>query len=357
MADQYIIELYRIEVATGTFTKIDELSTFENLQFYTKLNSYGGCMFNLNIFDAKANKDNLRRYRTVVAIKKNKTIVWVGHIVKISGNFQGVEGVISVECLEHLAYLTARYTDQIRLFEQTDAGTISSILITETQAKTNGKLGITIGTIEATIDRDRTFEYKQIEEAIEDLTSVIGGFDFTMTPEQDANDLLTGVRYDVFVSLGSTRNDLNPLQLGFNVSSTSFVTADDLINTATFLGSGSGEDIITSFNEDASSQLSYTRRESIVSRNDISLTQTLNEKSQDFVNQNKIEKYFISISLEPNTNPGFGDFGLGDILNYDLSTEQSSILDFTGQARVEEIRVNIDENGAEIVTPKLDIII
>lgn len=352
----YKIELYETDVTNQQFIKIDEIHAFQDLTFYTKLNGFGGAAFTMDLYDSKATAANLHRYRTVVVIKKSNSIVWSGHISKVSADLQGIEGNINVECQEFIGALAARYTDAIREFTNTDAGSIAWTLIDETQNQTNGFLGFVLGSIATTVNRDRTYEYKNIADAIISLTQVINGFDFTITPTQDPDGLFTGVRFDVLSPAGSLRDELPILRIGETVASVEFTTKERLYNTLTYLGSGFGEDVLKTTAENAASQTIYTRREAILRQADVSILSTLDEKIAQELEELQFDTYVFNLSIQPNSVLELGDFLLGDILKYDLTTSQPTILQFSGQARVLEISTEVDENGAEIVTPKLEVI-
>lgn len=349
----YTIELYNLDIRSSTFTRTAIIDTFYGLQFFTKLNGVGGCVFNLNLFDPNARTNILQRFRTQIAIKRNGTIIWVGPIVKVSGEVFQDQYLVNVEALSYLAHLRTRYTAEIKRYTNTDAGAIAWDLIDTVQSRTNGELLISQNNIEATVNRDRTYEYKAVADAIIDLSNVINGFDFELAPTQDANGLLNGINFNVVASMGRVRNDLPTLNIGNEIISMSFATQDIIINDIIGDGADTGSGALTVTADNSDSQIAYSRKEEIYIRPDISVESTLQQTVDDRIETLKDERFDISIQLSPNVF-GYGSFMLGDTLNVDIQTEPASYLNLEGTAKVKEIAVSLDEAGAEFITPKVD---
>lgn len=350
----YTIEIYRLDPVSGAFIPLDEFANYLSLDFFNRLNGMGGCSFSLDINIVKARATVLRRASSQVAIKKNDKIVWLGAISKVSRDYSDVGGTIQVQAESYLSHLGYRYTDSVVRYVETDAGAIANGLITDTQAKSNGELLITSGVNETTQDRDRTYYYKNIAEAIMQLSKVINGFDFDFSYTQDANNKLTGVLFNVYTSRGQLRNNLPPLRLGENVQRATYATQGDIINTITALGNGTGEGVLSSVQESTGSQQSFTRREYVAPQKDISVQSTLDQSAQAQLIQTAGENYHIELQLTPTSSPRFGDFVIGDTLVLDLSSDPSSFITMATNARCIELAVSIDSNGVETMYPKFE---
>jgi len=355
------LHLYRIEVATGTFTRIDKLTTYKSLQWYSKLNGIGSCRFRLSLWDKKATAANLRRYRTQVAVVENGSIRFFGPITKLNVSYNDIGGDWDIECLSYFAHLQARFVNTLTQETATDAGAIAWNLIDTAQSRTNGDLAIDEGTIETTVNRDRTFEIgANIADKITDLTSVLNGFDFELRYNYDADNILTNLYFDVYANRGADRNDLPTLKIGTNVNQFQGTTQNDIINTVDAFGAGTGTSRITSSDSNATSQVDYSRREQILTFQDISIQDTLDGKVDVALREQQIERYHINVELKPETTPFDGSYILGDRLNYDLKAIDENgyeAVRFQGLAKVIEIAVNLDSEGVKHITPKLDIII
>lgn len=345
------LEVYNVDTTSGVFTKVDEITTFRSLTFSDKLNGVGGAYFTLSPYDEASSKSNLKRWRSIIAVKDNDTYLWVGPVVNTRlDNFGDIDGNITVECVSYIGMLKDRYTDQVKNYSSTDAGEIAWDLINETQSRTNGHLGLTKGTIEVTTRRDRTYEYKNVLEAIKDLTKVNGGFDFDLTYTQTADGDLDKIKFNVYSDKGQTRN--YEFKLGYNVQNISVSTVGDIVNYVTYIGAGTGDDIITVTAEDATSQKGYTRREDVIARKDISIEDTLTEHAYEIVRKNKVDNYEIMVVTNNEIEPKFGNIELGDKVKLNLHLGNGYI-DFDGYGTAKEYEVTVGKEGEKKVMYKL----
>jgi len=115
---------------------------------------------------------------------------------------QGVVGRMHAQFRGPFATLERRFTAASRVFTATDAGEIAWTMIEETNSA-DGSTGIIEGTIEATVSRDRTYEHKQLAEAVVQLTGVINGFDFEVAPLDSG---ATIGEFNVYESQGTDRS-------------------------------------------------------------------------------------------------------------------------------------------------------
>lgn len=358
----YTLELYRLNNVVGNLEKIDEIEGYQKLEFNKRLNNYGVCKFNLDPRHKKATVENLRRWVNHIAIKKNNTIVWAGPMTKLDISYgTGVKGNIGIEAREFFYHLFSRFTDNILNYEDTDAGDIAWGLIDHTQSKTNGDLLINEGTIATTVNRDRSYEYANIGEKILDLAQVRQGFDFDFEYNTDSDGLWNGTDFNVFTRKGAYRDNLPTLKLGENVSKVDALTVSTMVNTVTILGAGTGSDVPESADNDANTQLAYTRREDVIKEADVVIQDTLDEKVQRYLDYNKVERYDVDIKLEAVEPLSYGTFAVGDTLDVDLKAYNESgnltLINFEGVTRILEINVQIDKNGGELVTPTISEII
>lgn len=141
-------------------------------------------------------------YREVEVRDQDENLVYSGFIDETQGNAGGAEeGSVTVTSRGFFSLLEKRYTGALREFTNTDAGAIAMTLIDETQAKPYGDFGITEGYIEPTKNRDRTYKWRNVKEAIQGLTSdnVKDGFEF---------DIDVNKEFNVFAEKGVTRENL-----------------------------------------------------------------------------------------------------------------------------------------------------
>ena len=353
----YTIELYRINVVSGTFELIEEIETYQGLDFYDRLNGIGGAAFSMDARDPKVTTSSFKRYRTNVAIKKNNTIVWVGPITKITRVVGDVNDIVSVQCESYFSHLKARFSQAQRLFTSTEAGTIAWTLIDESQSQNNGDLLISQGTVQATDTKSRTYYYKNIAKAIQQLTRVENPLNFNLTYQTDSDGKLSGILFNTFATLGRIRHDLNELKPGDNVQLVSYSTQKSIYNTITGLGAGTGEGILTSFAEDVTGQQGFTRRELVLPQKDISVPETLDELANKQLQELSGEKYHLEFELLPGSFPRLGDYIIGDSLQINLSGLNTNFFNIVTTGRVIEQSVSIDQNGVEFIRPKIEIFV
>lgn len=120
-------------------------------------------------------------YREIEIYDQNNVLVYSGFIDETTGTAgSGEEGTITVTSRGFFSLLEKRFTGANDYWASTDAGAIAWSLINTTQAKPYGNMGITMGLIQPSKNRQRTFEYNVIKEAIQGLTSdkVKDGFEF-----------------------------------------------------------------------------------------------------------------------------------------------------------------------------------
>lgn len=350
----YKIELYRLSVTQSRLDKIDEIITYDNLKYGDKLNGIGSASFSLDIHDPKGQIENLRRFVTQVAIKRNNTIVWVGGINKNSFSYQNNKGITNVSALSYLAHLSNRFTPSDYKKRSVDAGVIAWDLINTVQTRTNGELMIREGTIETIGDIDESLSYASVASALMNQSNNLTGYTFNFVPVQSANGNLDHILFNVYKYFGNVRNELPPLEIGTTVDRIVATTQDNITNSGTAEGAGTNNDVLTRIASNAPSQLAYTRREGVYSFKDISLGTTLQLKINNIINKFKVDRYDLNLDLTPNTELRYGAFGLGDILKCNIVLPNGFTID--NYVRVIELGVDVTKEGVEYLTPKVELI-
>lgn len=348
-----VIELYRINISQNRFDKIDEIQTYKNLRWFDRLNGVGSAAFSLEIQDSKAEQTNWKRYITQVAIRVNNLVVWVGHVDKVSANYKGVKGKKDIRCLSYLGHLldrkiTKRYTTQ-------DASLIAWDMIDTVQSRTNGELMIREGSLDTVGDTSDTLQNQSVANALINQSDNLIGYDFEFKPTQGADGLLDEVTFNLYDTIGVTRDSYAPLEFGFNVNGASYVTSSEIYNNVTGEGAGTATDVISASYSDGASQLEYTRRETIKPYKNIRTYQTLNLLTENYLDRVKDESYTVGVDLMPNGEYRYGAFGIGDYLPLNLEFPDGTVFD--QNARVVELGANVDDEGVIYLEPKLETIL
>lgn len=354
----YVLEVYQLDVVNQNLTRIDQITTFKNLTYSINLNGVGGAHFSVSVFDSKATINNLIRFRNVIAIKRNDTIIWCGPITDINILYQDVSGDITITCNDWLYYLGSRYTAALVSYPSQDISQIAWNLISTSQALDYGYLAITQGNTPVGISLPYVYEFKKISDAITDMSNTVGGNDFQFLPVLDGYNRLSGVTFNTYPSrLLTTRYDLPPLTVGINVKKINLVTFRDVINAETATGAGTGENMPTSFQEYGGSCIGYTRREAIVSLKDVSLASTLSAYNTANLNTVSVESLRADCDIYHHMHPKYGEFNLGDIvfLTCHIGNPNGYMYFDKRPSRVSQINVTVDDQGAETLTPRLDV--
>lgn len=241
---------------------------------------------------------------------------------------------------ENLAPLV--YTDE-------DAGAIAVDLITDDIVEA-GQSNCWIGSIESSVDRDRTYEPgKSIAEAIEQLAEVDDGFFFRM----DA--LGEGAKFATFNVMYPDAGDFKP-QARFefgpgtlnNIDEESLeVERFDVVNRVIAVGAGEGESRPAVEVLHAASRIEYGTYERWLDFSDVTDEATLTEHAQEIINPHpRITIRFDALEGAPAL---FDDFDVGDTVPVFIDNGRTTVFDKA--LRVNEVTLEIDDDtGAERLT-------
>jgi hypothetical protein len=330
---------YKILVKDSSNITIGEFDTFRNLKFGKRLNNYSNCSFDIPVNDLKAaSLVSLRRY--TVWIYRDDDLVWSGEQALREGNLtnQG-NNWATIHCFDWLEQLNSRYTDDYRRFDVVDASEIAWTLIDETQTQTNGSLGITEGTLEETMDRDRSYYNQNIYEAIINLSNVYYGFDFEITNNKVFN---------TYVFKGEDKTNDVIFQYGKNITSARII--EDFVritNRAIVLGEVDGEDSLQRIERnDTTSQGLYKIREYLINEMNITELDTFEEKGDSLLRKYKSPLFKIDIDLAK-SSVSIVDFSVGDAIKLKI---QTGIYDIDSDYRVYEWEISYGTDNTEILS-------
>lgn len=119
-----------------------------------------------------------------VSITRNDIVMFKGILSEIGMDGSGEDIKLTLTFKNWLAYFQKRLTSET--YSATDAGAIAWDLIDKAQAVSGGDLGVTQGSITATVNRDRTYVNDEIALSITRLSAneIINGFDFEINDEK-----------------------------------------------------------------------------------------------------------------------------------------------------------------------------
>ena len=255
-------------------------------------------------------------YREVEIRDSLGVLVYSGFIDETTGNAGASEyGNVSVTSRGFLALLEKRYTANLVTYTATDAGAIAWDLISDTQAKTYGNFGITMGSIIASKNRDRTYKWRNIKEAILALTSdnVKDGFDF---------DIDTGKVFNVYPQKGSSRPEII-FDSKFNIDRWTVRKTGILgmANHVIVFGAGNEDDMIVEERTSAPGyKAAYFLLEEGLSDKDNGNATLLQDKGDAYLASYQYPKKFVNISVFYD-NPTYSTYNVGDYVRVKIAEE------------------------------------
>lgn len=291
--------------------------------------------------------------RNEIRWTRNSTVISAGQIVDVKPVINGDTRTVSVIATGWFDLLANRYTDaggatSPWYFLATDAGQIAWSSIVASQALSNGNFGLTLGTIQTSMNRDRTdYSYKNIKDLITELSQVINGFDFGFSWDKKFNVYYPKIGNDL-----TTGPNAITLTYPGNISSLTFErNGQSIFNEVLARGSGTGSDAFLTTSDDTVSQGKYKLRQEILELSDVSDTTNLQQQGDSEVS---LKSSFIdvpSITLVGDQGPEFGQYGIGDIVPIRVTTpDLANVFSvINGAFRIDNLRLTADENNVETV--------
>lgn len=247
---------------------------------------------------------------------------------------------VTVYASTWLTLLGYRITGHGQAYSGEDMGAIMWDLIDTTQNVTNGDLGITQGAIQTSRNADRTYDYKNIKDALIQLSEVEDSPDFEITADKVFN-----VYYP---KQGIRRSDIvftypgNVIELGYE--------QDGSLMFNKVYANGAGEDYsLLQSDEDLTSQTSYGLREKVFQYPDVIETTTLDEHATEELSTRSGLLYFPSLTLDGSKDPQYGYYNIGDEVLFKTTALSNVLKPMIGYLRIEEMNVSVNADDSEIV--------
>jgi hypothetical protein len=207
---------------------------------------------------------------------------------------------------------------------------------------------------QSNILRDRTYwtyEYKEIGEAIEQLSEVINGFDFSDSFFWDNGRI--GRNLDLWYPY-----KIGPTPITFEVGANVILLnrdedGDELATRAIALGSGEADAQLASFASDSSQEYptgAFPLLESIETYSDVSIRSTLTSHAQHDLNQKRRLKDTLETKITNLWETELGAFDWGDSV---IAYANDGALQVDDVYRIESYTVTIDQNGGTSIEPSL----
>ena len=331
---------YKILVKDSDGTNLGEIATFRNLKFEKRLNNYGQCSFEIPANDEKASDLIALRVYTV-EIYRDSVLLWAGEQAIRQGDLDDKGGNwVTIICFDWLEQLNSRYTVAEQNYTYQNGSDIAWDLIDATQDDTDGDLGITQGTLEATTWREKTYTNQSIMDALINLANLIDGFDFEINNSKVFN---------IKNFIGIDRSDSIVLEYGVNVKRARIT--EDFSKPATraiVLGqSADVADSVRNEREDSGQMALYGLRE---------FSQSLMEKSEptafNALGDSILRKYGspltkVNLAIVRGMSPTIEDIALGDVIRVKVKT---GVYNIDRSFRIFEWQVEYRTDNTEILS-------
>lgn len=309
----------------------------KNLQYSDVLNDAGAISFTLNKYDPKCTKTLLDPGRRELVVLRNGQTVWGGYLWVASPTDDdeirfGGEGWFS--------RFSRRYISNKLEYNQVDQARIAWDLIDYTQNKPGGDLGIRRAGVQSTgVDRDRTyhaFERKPIGEALQQLSAVRDGFDFTITPDKT---------WTIFYPERGQRTD-NVFEYEKNIGGYSYdVDASEMANEISLIGGGQDEDTMVAVAQSSSSLDDYGLFQAAIAWKDVRHISTLRMHAREELRLRQLPRQQPQIDFQGD-DPPYGGFGVGD---YSRLVIHDGYFDVDDQFRIIALTTQLSDEGRESV--------
>lgn len=303
--------------------------------------------------DYRAIKDITDYYNTTVPflltagkrrieIKKDTTNIFLGLLTDFNISKDNKNTMkMDIAAVDFFTLFVKRRTGAKRVFTNVDAGLIAWTLIKESQLSDPpySDFGVTLGTIQTSVNRTITYRFAEIRKEIAGLSnnSVLNGFDFDIDN--------TGVFNVFYPQKGANRPNIvfdeaniiawavrNPLILS-------------LTNKVYTVGSGFNDDVIYSTRNSLNDyKQTFGLLEDVISNRNISDTGLLDAEGDKFLRENQAPIQGITITHR-DEQPDLLDYEVGDSVRVYLN-EIALINVFK---RIYHRSITIDENSAIIV--------
>lgn len=279
-----------------------------------------------------------------VKISRNGVPIFGGQIMYHEGTLSE-DHKLTVRAVGWLELFNDKYTATSKIFTATDAGTIAKTLIDDAQTGSNASFGILTsgGYIQASVNRDRTYEYQNVKEAIIRLSEVKNGFDFEFTWDKKF--------YVYYPLMGGTRTEFtfeypgNIKKIGISNDGKQIVTQ------AIVRGQGFGDAQTVVTRDDTVAQSAYKVRTKILDEASVVETATLQDKGDEVLRVQGAPLQVLKVTLDGNRYPPIGAYGLGDRVNIKVLGYQMYPID--AYYRIDEINIKITDDDSEEIDLKL----
>lgn len=290
--------------------------------------------------------------RTAIYIERGGVVVWSGILWNLDMDVNNNSATLGCEGWH--SYWRKRYLRADKTYSSStdDQANIAKGLIDWAQAQSGGNIGIdTTGVVATGIKRDRVYyayERKNIATLIEQLGEVDQGFDWYYRTTKSGTTYTTQ-----YLILYPKTGKVSPIrfELGSNVEllrcTVDAKTMADFVETT---GAGETTQMIASQVVNADALNAYPLLEDQLSYCDVTSSTTLNQYAKRRIQTGKTPVIIPTLNVNPDLDPVFGSYSLGDQVKVVGSYGLFSI---NAQFRITAINVSVSAESKETISVTL----
>ena len=276
---------------------------------------------------------------TEVRIRRGSKYICGGQLTYVSPVITDQSQDMELRASGFLTLFGDRFTAARREFTATEATTIYSTLITESQTGTNASFGVTIGSLATVGAHDKTFKSEKLQDAIERGCELFD-FDHEFTYDKVFN---------TYSSIGSRRPEIVFEYPGTIRAIRAPIDATNLKNRIYVLGSGAGDQGNATVQvDDANSQINYKVREERLNFSDVEDLTDLTNHGNSELSAWSYPFQIPGLEVDGNLPPYVTDYGIGDYVNVKCNN-YAMLRQINGMYRIEKREILIDENDRETI--------
>lgn len=333
---------YKTILKTPTGQTVAELPDATGQTHSWYLNASGAASFSLPKYTKTIRPDDISLSYTTLETYRNGTLLWSGQIDTSSG--ARANSIVTFGAHDWFDYLKFVVINGGTYTAQDPTAIISTLIANMESPFLYDGIGLTMGTMETTQPRDRTYSFIDLRKAIYELTasSTIGGVDVEITPSKVVN---------VFAQKGK-RLDTVSFELGRNVIDY-WITGDatNIANVVWLLGAGDGNDMLQSIQmADAATRQAYRNKTQILSRKDIITEATLDDIAIRELHDRQIPRRLVTIHVDVDRDPGWGAYSVGDTVPIRIDDGLNQVDDWFRIYGMELNRTPLGRETAKIIT-------
>lgn len=325
---------HTLEVYNSSDQNIGILTNARDLRYQQNLNRSGSFTFSISVHDPMSADEFLLIGQNYIKYKRNGVLRWAGQIVDTNTTLNETDEVVNVTCADWFYLLKDKFITTEEIFTGVNEGEILQDLITYLQIQPNNDMGITFGINTSVENRDRTYFDKNVQDAFVQMSEIINGLDFEITPDRVLN---------IFEKKTSDRSATHIFEYKQNISNVGIRNDSSQIKNDL---KGYGADLLIRTRDDGGSQSAYGRRQSIESFTDVFLNSTLDRHLDEILRTNGVPIQTYVLSVMPQANPEFGSYEIGDCVRLII---KRGTVDKNIKSRIYGWNVTIDNEGVETI--------